>query len=399
MSVIKIIEDRCRGCGLCAEECPFGAISVKNKKALIGENCTLCSSCVGSCPFSAIQLIQDDDKTTDITSYTGVWVFVEQQRGLVKAVSYELIGKAKELAVDLGTEVTAVIFGFGIAKIADSLKAYGADRVLYADEPWLLSFDDYVCGELMIRLIKLYRPEIVLIGATCRGRSMAPYIASSLRTGLTADCTALSIDRNERLLLQTRPAFGGNLMATIVCPHTRPQMATVRPKVFKAPEPILSRICRMERIEGYEEIRGPVKKIRDLPAEEGESLTEAEIIVSVGMGMGSPANLHLAFELAEALGGTVGASRPVVDANWLPYMRQVGQTGKTVAPKVYIACGISGAIQHLAGLSDIETVIAINKDADAPIFKVAHYGVVGDCLEVMPALTHKIRKLKANALH
>lgn len=396
MSDIRINEGKCKGCGICAGECPFGAILVEDKKARINENCTMCGSCVKSCPFGAIQLIRDEDKKENIAACSGIWVFVEQRQEAVKSVSCELIGKARELAKDLKTDVTAVMFGYNIGQAAASLSTYGANRVLYADEPWLASFDDYVYGQLMVRLIKLHHPEAVLIGATSNGRSMAPRIASSLRTGLTADCTGLSIDTDERLLLQTRPAFGGNLMATIVCPHTRPQMATVRPKVFKAPEPEQNPICQIERITGCEAITGRVRKIRDIPSEEGVSLADAEIIVGVGMGMGGPANLHLAFELAEALGGTVGASRPAVDAGWLPYMRQIGQTGKTVAPRVYIACGISGAIQHIAGLADIETVIAINRDPEAPIFKAAHYGVVGDCLEIMPMLTSMMQKYKTD---
>ncbi|MDW5299773.1 MAG: 4Fe-4S binding protein [Sedimentibacter sp.] len=237
MANINIIKDKCVGCGKCVGACPFGAIEVKDKKATINEKCTLCGSCVESCFFGAINFERDETEHEDLSSYKGVWVFAEQRYGKLKSVALELMGKAKEMALRLNVKVTAVVLGSKIEFLAKELIFYGADEVLIMDACWLNDFNDHVYGEIMIDLIKKYKPEIVLIGATSNGRSLAPHISSTLKTGLTADCTVLEIDEDERLLLQTRPAFGGNLMATIVCPNNRPQMATVRPKVFKPIEP------------------------------------------------------------------------------------------------------------------------------------------------------------------
>lgn len=391
MASIDIIKEQCVGCKKCIGACPFGAIEIIDKKAKIKDNCTFCGVCVESCKFNAINFERDEIKHSDISSYKGIFVFVEQRYGKLKTVSLELIGKAKSLALELCTSVTTVLLGYNIADLSNELIAYGADKVLVMDAPWLSDFNDHVYGEVILNLIKEYKPEIVLIGATSNGRSLAPHISSSLRTGLTADCTVLEIDKEERLLLQTRPAFGGNLMATIVCENHRPQMATVRPKVFKPLEPDYNREGIVNILPVDKVIEGFVKKIKNIDNPDTVSLVDAEIIVSVGKGIGSAKNIQLAKDLADALGGTLGASRPVVDSGWMPYSQQVGQTGKTVAPKIYIACGISGAIQHIAGLADIETIVAINSDPDAPIFKVAHYGIVGDCREILPLLTEKIK--------
>jgi electron transfer flavoprotein alpha subunit len=391
MANIDIIKEQCIGCKKCVGACPFGAIEVIDKKASIKDNCTLCGVCVESCKFNAICFEKDEVEHADISSYKGIFVFAEQRYGKLKTVALELIGKAKELSLDLEVSVTAVILGDNIKVLSKELIAYGADEVIVIDEPWLKDFNDHVYGEVMIDLIREYKPEIVLIGATSNGRSLAPHISSTLRTGLTADCTVLEIDKEERLLLQTRPAFGGNLMATIVCENHRPQMSTVRPKVFKPlvadykREGIINVLHKDNHIESF------IRKIRNIDNTDAVSLSDADIIISVGKGIGSAKNIQLAKDLADALGGTLGASRPVVDSGWMPYSQQVGQTGKTVAPKIYIACGISGAIQHIAGLADIETIIAINSDPDAPIFKVAHYGIVGDCKEILPLLTEKIK--------
>jgi len=391
MASIDILKDKCVGCKKCIGACPFGAIEVIDKKAIIGLSCTLCGACVDSCKFKAINLIKDEIEYADISGFRGIWVFAEQRYGKIKTVALELIGQAKKLAEDLKVNVTAIILGDKIETLSKDLIAYGADEVLVVDAPWLNHFNDHVYGEVMINLIKQYKPEIVLIGATSNGRSLAPHISSTLRTGLTADCTVLDIDKKERLLLQTRPAFGGNLMATIVCPNHRPQMSTVRPKVFKPLEPDYNREGKINVLPVMSPIEGFVKKIKDIDNQDTISLSDADIIISVGKGIGSAKNIQLAKDLADALGGTIGASRPVVDLGWLPYSQQVGQTGKTVAPKIYIACGISGAIQHIAGLADIETIVAINNDSDAPIFKVAHYGIVGDCKEILPLITEQIK--------
>lgn len=394
MASVNIIKEKCVGCKICIGSCPFGAIEVIEKKANINQKCTLCGSCSESCKFGAINFIMERGGREDFSEYEGIWVFAEQRYGKLKTVSIELTCKAKELAEVLQTKVTVVVFGSEVKHLSKELIANGADDVMIMDAVWLKDFNDHVYGELMIDLIKEYKPEIVLIGATSNGRSIAPYISSTLRTGLTADCTVLEIDKTERLLMQTRPAFGGNLMATIICPNSRPQMATVRPKVFKPSNPDYSKKGNCILLPVPSPIEGFVKKIRDIDNDTGLNLTDADIIVSVGRGIGNHKNIQLAQELADALGGALGASRPVVDSGWLPYSQQVGQTGKTVAPKIYIACGISGAIQHLAGLADIETIVAINNDPDAPIFKVANYCVVGDVKEILPLLTEKIKKNK-----
>ncbi len=391
MASINIIREKCIGCKICLSSCPFGAIEITDKKAVIGPKCTLCGSCSEACRFGAINFIMDEVEQKDLSGYKGIWVFAEQRYGKLKSVAIELTGKAKELAGDLQVKVTAIVLGSDIRHLSKELIAHGADEVMIMDADWLKDFNDHVYGEVMIDLIEEYKPEIVLIGATSNGRSLAPHISSTLGTGLTADCTVLEIDKEENLLLQTRPAFGGNLMATIICPNNRPQMATVRPKVFKPSEPDCKREGKVTLLPVPSPIEGFIKKIRDWDNEDKLNLTEADIIVSVGRGIGNQKNIQLAQDLADALGGALGASRPVVDSGWITYSQQVGQTGKTVAPKIYIACGISGAIQHLAGLADIETIVAINNDPDAPIFKIANYCIVGDVKEILPLLTENIK--------
>ena len=390
MASINILKDKCVGCKRCMGACPFGAIEMHNKVAVIKENCTLCGSCVEACKFNAINFERDKIQSVDLSEYKGIWVFAEQRYGKLKSVTLELLGKAKELSNSLNVSVTAVLLGHKVKEICKDLISYGADEVLLIDEEWLNDFNDHIYGEIMTELISQYKPEIVLVGATSNGRSLAPHISSTLKTGLTADCTGLDIDMESKLLVQTRPAFGGNLMAEIICPNNRPQMSTVRPKVFKPIEADYNRQGKITRIK-KEPIEGFVKLVKNIDNAEGLSLSDAEIIVSVGRGIGSTKNISLAKELADVLGGALGSSRPVVDLGLMPYSQQVGQTGKTVAPKIYIACGISGAIQHLAGLADIETIVAINQDPDAPIFKVANYGIVGNVSEILPELIKRLK--------
>jgi len=393
MADIKIIIEKCIGCKLCIGACPFNAIAVEGKKARILDNCTLCGACVSSCKFDAIDFQKDGTEgAADISAYTGVWVFAEQKGGTPAGVTLELLGEGGKLAGRLQAPLSAVLLGDGIGQTAKILIAHGADNVYIVDHPSLKNFNDESYADLFVQLIQRFKPEIVLFGASTYGRSLAPRISSRIKTGLTADCTKLEIDAEKRLLLQTRPAFGGNLMATILCPNHRPQMSTVRPKVMKALEPDYSRAGKIIRADV--KIPEDVKtKVVDVVSDLTEmvNLTEADIIVSGGRGMGDPKNFSLLEELARTLGGAVGASRAAVDAGWVPYSHQVGQTGKTVGPKVYFACGISGAVQHLAGMSSSDTIIAINKNPDAPIFRIATFGIVGDVLQVLPALINEFK--------
>ncbi len=393
MASINIIIEKCIGCKMCVGGCPFGAIKVEDKKAQILDNCTLCGACVSSCKFDAINFEKDEvESLADISSYKGVWVFGEQKNSSPAGVVLELLGEGRKLADQLKVELSAVLLGENIEETAKELISFGADNVYMVDHPSLKNYNDESYTDIFVQLIRKYKPEIVLMGATTYGRSLAPRISSRLNTGLTADCTGLDIDPERKILLQTRPAFGGNLMATIICPNHRPQMSTVRPKVMKALEQDRSRHGEIIRpdINIIENTKIKVLEVVDNLCEM-VNLTEADIIVSAGRGMGNPKNLPLVEELARVLGGAVGASRAVVDAGWIEYSHQVGQTGKTVGPKVYFACGISGAVQHLAGMSSSDTIIAINKNPDAPIFKIATFGIIGDVLEVLPALISEFK--------
>lgn len=395
MSSINIIAEKCVGCRLCVGACPFNAIEVKDKKANILDNCTLCGSCVSACKFDAINFIKEEEsKSIDLASYKGVWVFAEQKNGKISQVALELLGSGKKLSENLSVPLAAVLIGSAIEGEANRLIAYGADIVYLVEDNSLRFYNDESFANIFVQLILNYKPEIVLMGATTYGRSLAPRVASRLNTGLTADCIELEIDPEKKILMQTRPAFGGNLMATIICPNHRPQMSTVRPKVMKPLQPDENRQGKIIKPEVT--IPDNLKvKVLDVVNTlfDTVNLFEADIIVSGGRGLGNPKNFALIEDLAHVLGGAVGASRATVDAGWIEYSHQIGQTGKTVGPKVYFACGISGAIQHLAGMSSSDIIIAINKNPDAPIFKVATFGIVGDVLEVLPEL---IKEFKAH---
>jgi len=393
MSCINIITQKCVGCKLCIGACPFNAIEVTERKAKILDNCTLCGSCVSACKFNAIELIKDEEQeASDLSSYKGVWVFAEHRSGEVCQIAFELLGSGRKLADDLSVPLSAVLIGSDVEKEAQRLFAYGADNVYLVEDESLKLYNDESYADIFVQLIKSYKPEIVLMGATTYGRSLAPRVASRLNTGLTADCIELEIDPEKKILMQTRPAFGGNLMATIICPNHRPQMSTVRPKVMKPLQPDENRQGEIIRPEVNINSNTKVKVVDVVRTlYETVNLAEADIIVSGGRGLGDPKNFALVEELARVLGGAVGASRATVDAGWIDYSHQVGQTGKTVGPKVYFACGISGAIQHLAGMSSSDIIIAINKNPDAPIFKVATFGIVGDVLEVLPQLIKEFK--------
>jgi electron transfer flavoprotein alpha subunit len=322
-----------------------------------------------------------------------VWFWVEQFEGQAGSISWEMAGKGRELADQLGTTLTACVLGHNVEAVAQEAIAYGADRVFLVDDPTLARYRTDPYAVVLVDLVERYKPEIVIMGASSRGRDLAGSAATRLVTGLTADCTALDIDPETRLLRQTRPAFGGNIMATILCPEHRPQMATVRHRVFEVPAKDESREGQIVR-ENALMVEGDIAtKVVDFLVSEGDvNLADARIIVSGGRGVKGPEGFKPIEELAQVLGGAVGASRAAVDAGWIPYMHQVGQTGRTVRPDLYIACGISGAIQHLAGMRTAKVIVAINRDPEAPIFDVAHYGIVGDLFEVVPALTEAFRK-------
>lgn len=394
MSVI-VNPEKCQGCEECLSSCPFEAIVMREGKAYINEYCQSCMACISVCPEGAIMEVESEKTgAADTGAYKGVWVFAEQRGGKVASVAYELLGIGRTLADDRNAQLSAILFGAS-EDAAQELIRWNADRVFLANHEILASFNDEPYARLLTTLIREHKPEIVLAGATPIGRSFLPRVAARLRTGLTADCTALSIDRDTGNLLQVRPAFGGNIMATILCPHTRPQMATVRPRVMKRGQYDAERKGEVVQVStdglvSRTNVLETVKEVSDITV----NLQEADIIVSGGRGLGDSRGFKLIEELAELLGGAVGSSRAAVDSGWIPYRHQVGQTGKTVCPKIYISCGISGAVQHLVGMQSSDIIIAINKNPEAPIFNVATYGIVGDLYEIVPLLIKRIREMK-----
>jgi electron transfer flavoprotein alpha subunit len=397
MAKLIIDEKTCTACEACISACPFNALSMKDQVAAVDEKCTFCGACVDVCPVSAITL-EKDEKTggVDTSAYKNVWIFIEHEQGKVANVSVELLGEGRKLADDLGCELCGMLLTDrdGSDGYIQEAIAYGAQRVYVSESPLLKEYrtDPYASGA--INLIRKYKPEIVLFGATTQGRDFAGTVATTLEAGLTADCTGLDIDPESKLLRQTRPAFGGNIMATILdYPQYRPQMATVRPKVFPMPKRDGSR--KGETIKESlpmteDQVRTKVLEL--IKGAEAVNLVDAEIIVSGGRGVGNGENFKVLRELANALKAAIGASRAAVDAGWIPYEHQVGQTGRTVRPRIYIACGISGSIQHQAGMKTSDIIVAINKDPEAPIFKIATYGIVGDLFTVVPMLTEEFKK-------
>ena len=346
----------------------------------------------------------------NLEAYKGVFVFAQQVDNVISNIAFELIGKGKELAKDLGVEVTAVLVGSDVKGLADQLAEYGADKVIVVDDPELKEYRTEPYTHAIASVIKEFKPEIFLIGATAIGRDLGPRVCARIHTGLTADCTKLDIgdfpmnpvpgrETKHNQLLMTRPAFGGNTIATIACPDFRPQMATVRPGVMqKAPKEAGKKAVVTEFNPGFTKNNKYVDILEVVKAVSNTvDIMDAQILVSGGRGVGSPENFKILDDLAEAIGGTVSCSRAVVDAGWKPKDLQVGQTGKTVRPNVYFAIGISGAIQHLAGMEESDIIVAINKDESAPIFDVADYGVVGDLNKIVPMLTEKIKEAKAAA--
>ncbi|NHJ22429.1 MAG: 4Fe-4S dicluster domain-containing protein [Candidatus Lokiarchaeota archaeon] len=396
---ILIDDELCTGCGSCVNNCPYSAIELVNNKAKILPSCNLCGACVEPCPVEAITLKRGAQKAAkvDFSQFKGVWVITEHYKNIIHNVAFQLLGKGRELSDILGVDLTFVILGANFDNELDEISKYGMDKIIYVKSPILKHYYSDLYVKVLSELIIENKPEIILIGATPTGRDFAPRIAKKLNAGLTADCTGLAINPETMNLLQTRPTFGGNIMATIRNPNSRPQMATVRPGIFKEPQKVEKKVSVKKIDYAFEEKDSVSKIIKVINTSKTHvNLEDAKIIVAGGRGVGSKEKFKLIEELADVLGAELGGSRITVELNWLDPDRQIGQTGVTVSPKLYIACGISGAVQHIVGMENSDVIVAINKDPDAPIFHIAHYGIVGDLHEILPILIEEIKTINLN---
>lgn len=397
--MIIIDEEKCTGCEKCVEVCPVDALYMDDGVAKLDEDeCISCSACVAACPVDAIEPKLQAQKA-EFSDYTGVWVFAEQDEGELKPTGPQLLGKGRELADELDEELCAVLVGNDASHLTEELAAYGAEKVYVVEDGVYENYSTEAYTTALTTLISKYKPGVLIYGATHLGRDLAPSVAGHLGLGLTADCTGLSITEvdGEKVLLQTRPAFGGNVMADIVCPNTRPQMATVRPHVMEPMERDEERECEVIEEEvkvDPDTISTEVLEVLEPEEKEKIPVEEADTIIAGGRGVGEEDDFAILEELADILNGTVGCSRPIVEEDIMSKSQQVGQSGKTVSPNLYIACGISGAIQHKVGIRGSNNIIAINKDPDAPIFDMVDFGIVGDMHEIVPLLKERLKEME-----
>ncbi len=385
----------CKGCKKCIKACPYDAIEIVDGIAVLNERCTGCGACIDVCKYGCIKT-DVKDEIVDLSGYKGVWVFAEQRQGVLNPATFELLGCASNMASTLKEELCAVLLGDAsqkLNKMAEELIMYGAEKVFIAENKNLKDYTTTPYSKVIIELIKEHNPSIILLSATHIGRDLAPRISRNLCVGLTADCTKLTIDNETKHMLQTRPAFGGNVMATIISPKTRPQMATVRPGVMTALKPNKKRKGKIIKLKPKIAKKDLMTKLLAYAKESHErvNLQDAKVIVAGGRGLGSEKGFKLLQELAQVIGGEVAGTRITIENGWLTTDRQIGQTGQVVKPELYIGCGISGAIQHKAGMQDSKVIVAINKDPDAPIFEIADYSIVGDLHEIVPAITNELK--------
>ncbi|PIU19648.1 MAG: electron transfer flavoprotein subunit alpha [Elusimicrobia bacterium CG08_land_8_20_14_0_20_59_10] len=394
------VSKKCIGCGKCVPVCPFAAVNMIDKLAVINEACTLCGACVQICPLQAIVITREEASHRDHSGFRGVWVYVElTETGdkthpkKIKPVTFELLSAGRKLADELKEDLCAVLLADKDRGYAKELGAYGADKIYILEHDELFEYNTDIFSTVMVSLVNRHKPSVMLYGATIQGRDLAPRVAAALYVGLTADCTGLAI--KDGLLLQSRPAFGGNIMADILSPDSRPQMATVRPNVMKLSEPVHGRTALIVREAA--KIDKSLRRVKVLERKMshgggGVKIENAKIIVSGGRGMKTKEKFRQLEELSKLLGGVVGASRAAVDLGFKEKAHQVGQSGTTVSPKLYLSFGISGAVQHIVGMKASDVIIAVNRDPNAPIFNVAKYGIVGDAHEIAPRLAEALKK-------